>query len=165
MQEESVAPKERVNITYRPATGDAKEEVELPLKLLVVGDFTLAKDDRSVEERDPISIDKDNFNDVLKAQNLSLDLKVANTITGKEDDQLGMNLKFNSLKDFDPDAIVQQVPELKKMMELRDAIKAMKGPLGNVPEFRKKIQAIIDDSALREKIFKEMGIAEKKEGE
>lgn len=165
MQEESVAPKERVNITYRPATGDAKEEVELPLKLLVVGDFTLAKDDRSVEERDPINIDKDNFNDVLKAQNLSLDLKVANTLVGKDDEELAVGLKFNSLKDFDPDSIVQQVPELKKMMELRDAIKAMKGPLGNVPEFRKKIQSIIDDPALRDKILKEMGIGEKKEGE
>lgn len=165
MQEESVAPKERVNITYRPATGDAKEEVELPLKLLVVGDFTLAKDDRSVEERDPINIDKDSFNDVLKAQNLSLDLKVANTLVGKDDEELGVGLKFESLKDFDPDSIVQQVPELKKMMELRDAIKAMKGPLGNVPEFRKKIQSIIDDPALRDKIFKEMGIGEKKEGE
>lgn len=165
MQEESVAPKERVNITYKPATGDAKEEVELPLKVLVVGDFTLAKDDRSVEERDPVNIDKDSFNDVLKAQNLSIDLKVQNTITGKEDDELAVGLKFNSLKDFDPDSIVQQVPELKKMMELRDAIKAMKGPLGNVPEFRKKIQAIIDDPALRDKIFKEMGIADKKEGE
>jgi len=165
MQEESVAPKERVNITYRPATGDAKEEVELPLKLLVVGDFTLAKDDRSVEERDPINIDKDSFNDVLKAQNLSLDLKVANTLVGKDDEELGVGLKFDSLKDFDPDSIVQQVPELKKMMELRDAIKAMKGPLGNVPEFRKKIQSIIDDPSLRDKIFKEMGIGEKKEGE
>jgi len=163
MQEGSVAPKERVNITYRPATGDAKEELELPLKLLVVGDFTMAKDDRSVEERDPINIDKDNFNDVLKAQNLSMDLSVANTLTDKPDERMALNLKFDSLKQFDPDAIVQQVPELKKMMELREAIKAMKGPLGNVPEFRKKIQSIIDDPALRDKILKEMGIGEKKE--
>ncbi len=162
MQEESVAPKERVNITYRPATGDAKEEVELPLKILVVGDFTLAKDDRSVEERDPINIDKDNFNDVLKAQNLAMDLSVPNTLTDQPDEKMTLNLKFNSLKDFDPDAIVQQVPELKKMMELREAIKAMKGPLGNVPEFRKKIQSIIDDPALRDKILKEMGIGDKK---
>ncbi len=36
----SVAPKERVNIVYRPATGDAQAEVELPLKLLVMGDYT-----------------------------------------------------------------------------------------------------------------------------
>jgi len=77
-KEGSVAPKERVNIVYRPATGDAKEEVELPLKLLVMGDFTLRPDDRMVEEREPINIDKDNFNEVLKGQNLSLDVTIPN---------------------------------------------------------------------------------------
>ena len=35
----SVAPKERINIKYVPATGDQQAEVELPLKLLVTGDF------------------------------------------------------------------------------------------------------------------------------
>lgn len=50
-QEGSVAPKERVNIVYRPATGDAKEDVELPLKLLVVGDFTLKETNTPVENR------------------------------------------------------------------------------------------------------------------
>jgi type VI secretion system protein ImpB len=50
-KEGTVAPKERVNIVYRPATGDAKEEVELPLKLLVVGDFTLRPDDRMIEDQ------------------------------------------------------------------------------------------------------------------
>ena len=71
-KESSVAPKERVNIVYRPATGEAKEEVELPLKLLVMGDFALRPDDRTVENREPVNVDKDNFNEVLKAQNISL---------------------------------------------------------------------------------------------
>ena len=75
-QEGSVAPKERVNIVYRPATGNAQEEVELPLKLMVLGDFTLRQDDRAVEDRAPVSVDKDNFNDVMKAQGLSLTLNV-----------------------------------------------------------------------------------------
>ena len=57
----SVAPKERINITYKPATGDAQAEVELPLKLLVVGDYTQRADDRPVEERAPINVDKDNW--------------------------------------------------------------------------------------------------------
>ena len=51
-KEGTVAPKERVNIVYRPATGDAKEEIELPLKLLVVGDFTL-QPDRPGGDADP----------------------------------------------------------------------------------------------------------------
>ena len=79
----SVAPKERVNIVYRPATGDAKSEVELPLKLLVIGDYTLREDETPIEEMKPINIDKDNFNDVLKAQKLSLDLAVPDKLDAK----------------------------------------------------------------------------------
>ena len=45
-KESTVAPRERVNITYKPATGDAKEEIELPLKLVMVGDYTQRADDR-----------------------------------------------------------------------------------------------------------------------
>lgn len=157
-QEGSVAPKERVNIVYRPATGDAKEEVELPLKMLVLGDFTLKADDRMVEDRDPVSIDKDNFNDVLKGQGLELKLNVPNKLSGKDDDQMGVGLKFESLKDFDPDAIVRNVPELAKLMELREALKALKGPLANVPEFRKKVQELVKDAGAREKLLKELGI-------
>jgi type VI secretion system protein ImpB len=54
--EGSVAPKERVNITYKPATGDAQAEVELPLKILVLGDFTQKADDRTVDDREPINV-------------------------------------------------------------------------------------------------------------
>jgi len=157
-QEGSVAPKERVNIVYRPATGDAKEEVELPLKLMVLGDFTLKADDRMVEDRDPVSIDKDNFNDVLKGQGLELKLNVPNALSGKDDDQLAVQLKFDSLKDFDPDAIVRNVPELAKLMDLREALKALKGPLANVPEFRKKVQELIKDPGARERLLAELGI-------
>lgn len=157
-QEGSVAPKERVNIVYRPATGDAKEEVELPLKMMVLGDFTLKPDDRMVEDRDPVSIDKDNFNDVLKGQGLELKLNVPNALSGKEDDQLAVQMKFDSLKDFDPDAIVRNVPELAKLMDLREALKALKGPLANVPDFRKKVQELIKDPGARERLLAELGI-------
>ena len=157
-QEGSVAPKERVNIVYRPATGDAKEEVELPLKLMVLGDFTLRADDRMVEDRDPVSIDKDNFNDVLKGQGLELKVNVPSALSGKEDDQLAVQMKFESLKDFDPDAIVRNVPELAKLMELREALKALKGPLANVPDFRKKVQELIKDPGARERLLAELGI-------
>lgn len=153
----SVAPRERVNIVYKPATGGAQEEKELPLKLLVMGDFTLKNDDTPLEDRKAVNIDKDNFNDVLKGQNIAVNVAVKNTLTGKEGEELNANLKFSNLKDFDPDAIAKQVPELNKMLQLRDALAALKGPLGNFPAFRKKIQEIVSDDATREKILKEIG--------
>lgn len=161
-KEGSVAPKERVNITYKPATGDAKEEVELPLKLLVLSDFTLKADERMIEDREAVSIDKDNFNEVLNAQNLELQMTVPNKLStpkeGEEADEMGVKLNFNSVKDFEPDAIAQKVPELKKLMDLREALKAVKGPLGNVPDFRKKVQEIVKEPDAREKLLKELGI-------
>ncbi|PKN09829.1 MAG: type VI secretion system contractile sheath small subunit [Deltaproteobacteria bacterium HGW-Deltaproteobacteria-8] len=157
-KEGSVAPKERVNIVYRPETGDAKEEVELPLKLLVMGDFSQKTDDRMVEDRDPVNIDKDNFNAVLKAQNLELNLGVDNKLSKEPGAQMAVKLKFESLKDFDPDEILKQVPELQKLMELREALKALKSPLSNVPDFRKKVQDLVKDAGARERLLKELGI-------
>lgn len=157
-KEGSVAPKERVNIVYKPATGDAKEEVELPLKVLVMGDFTMAEDDTPVEDRRAINIDKDNFNDVLKGQNLNLKTNVEDKLGDDPDAPMAVDLDFNSLKDFDPDAIVQKVPELKQLMELRTALTALKGPLGNVPVFRKKIQEMVKDDGARARLLKELGI-------
>ncbi len=158
----SVAPKERINITYKPATGDAQAEVELPLKLLVVGDYTQRADDRPVEERAPINVDKDNFQEVLKAQKLSLDLSVPNRLQ-KEDseDSLAVSLNFQSLADFEPDAIVEKVPELKSILELREALKSLKGPLGNIPDFRKKLQALVADEGSRAKLLAELGLDKK----
>jgi type VI secretion system protein ImpB len=161
--EGSVAPKERVNIVYRPATGDAKAEVELPLKLLILGDYTLRQDDTPIEEMKPINIDKDNFNDVLKGQKLSLTLAVPDKLDPKAapDAQLSMNIDFQSINDFSPDAIVDKVPELKQMIELRDALKALKGPLGNIPDFRKKVQELVQDEGVRARLMSELGVQDK----
>jgi len=156
----SIAPNERVNIVYRPAIGDAKEEVELPLKMLVMGDFTGRTDDRPLERREPVNIDKDNFNEVLKAQEVRLNLSVPNRLSGNADDAMTLSLKVESMKDFGPEAIVEQVPELKRLLELREALRALKGPLSNVPEFRKKIQELLKDENASAKLLAEIGIEE-----
>ena len=157
-KETTVSPKERVNIVYRPATGDASEEVELPLKMLIMGDFTQQEDNRPVEKREPVNIDKDNFDDVLKAQNIGIDVTVPNKISGEPGEEMNVSLKFESLKDFNPEAIAKNTPELNRLLELRQALTSMKGPLSNVPEFRKKIQEIVKDEATRERLLKELGI-------
>lgn len=153
--EGSVAPKERVNIVYKTETGGAQQEKELPFKMLVMGDFTQRPDSTPVEQRKPVNINKDNFNDVLKAQKLKLQLGAKNTLSGEG--ELPVQLEFKSIGDFGPEAVAKQVPELSKMLELREALNALKGPLGNIPAFRKKIQAIIQDEKAREAILAELG--------
>jgi len=158
--EGSVAPQERVNIVYKPALGNAKEEIELPLKLLIVGDFTGAPDKRPVEERQPISVDKDTYNDVLREQHVNVAYKVPDLLSGTPDAELNMALSFSHINDFGPEAVAQQVPQLKALLEIRDALLSLKGPLANIPEFRNKLQTLIKDESKRSEILKELGISE-----
>ena len=151
----SVAPKERVNITYKAATGDAQAEVELPFKMLMIGDYTGRQDDSPVEERKVISIDKDNFNDVLKSQNINIKFNVDSKFE-EEAGEMAVDLKFENIKDFEPENVVRQVPELNKLMELRGALTALKGPLGNVPAFRRKLEEMMLDKETREQLLAEI---------
>ncbi|MDR2354184.1 MAG: type VI secretion system contractile sheath small subunit [Deltaproteobacteria bacterium] len=163
MADASVAPKERVNIVYKPATEGAKAEVELPNKLLVLGDFTGRADETPVEDRERISINKDNFDDVLKGQNISLDIAVPSRLSDDPatEDKLSVHLDIKSLKDFTPDEIAKNVPELNALLELREALKALRGPLANVPNFRKKIQELVKDDSARAKLIKALNLEEK----
>lgn len=160
----SVAPKERVNIVYKSAVGDAQEQVELPFRQLVLGDFTLREDQTPLDERAPISVDKDTFPDVLKAQRLHLDFKVPNRlIETEEEEELSVNLHFDSIKDFQPDSLVERVPELKQLIELRNALKALTGPLGNIPDFRRRLESLVRDTEARAQLLAELGLPATKE--
>jgi type VI secretion system protein ImpB len=159
-KEGSVAPKERVNIVYKPATGDAQAEVELPLKILMMGDYTLKSDSTPLEERKPVNVDKDNFNEVMAKQNLEVSMNVADKLSETAGSETSVTLKFSSLADFGPEGVVNQVPELRKLLELRSALSALKGPLGNIPAFRKKIQGLLGDAEGRQKLMGELGLGE-----
>jgi type VI secretion system protein ImpB len=160
----TVAPKERVNILYKPATGDVGEGLELPLKILMVGDFTGQSDDTPVEDRKPINVNNGNLEDVLKAQNVKLTISVPDRLSENagKDAELPISLSFKSLADFSPEGIVSQVPELKRMLELRSALTALKGPLGNYPKFKKRLQDILGDEKARTALVQELGIQQPK---
>jgi type VI secretion system protein ImpB len=156
----SVAPKERVNIVYRPALGDAQEEVELPLKLLVIGDFAGRDGERPLEERKPVQIDKDNFDDVLASQQVMLPLMVPDRIHDRG--ELALELAFSRLEDFTPDALCGNVPILMQLLTLRRALVSLRGPIGNSPGFRRKLNEIASTPALRQQALAEL--AEPKAG-
>lgn len=161
-KESSLAPKERINVTFRPATGGAQEEIELPLKVMVVGDFLQRYDDRPLIDRKPVSVNKNNFADVMAKQNLTVQLSVRNRLTDSEDPgDLPVNLSFQSLRDFEPEGVARQIPEMNSLLRLRDALISLKGPLGNIPAFRSALEEVLHDERQRRQIMDELNISDK----
>ena len=158
-KEGSVAPKERINIKYVPATGDQQAEIELPLKMLVLGDFKGHGEDTPLEERVSVRVDKTTFNSVMSKAGLKANISVKNHLADEKKDgesDLPVKLEFSTLADFGPDNIAKNVPELSKLLELREALLALKGPMGNIPAFRNKLQEIIKNEESRKQLEGEL---------
>ncbi|EBY0373003.1 type VI secretion system contractile sheath small subunit [Citrobacter koseri] len=158
----SIAPKERVNIKFQPKTGNQTAEVELPLNLLVTGNLTGGTDDTPLDERQPVAINRNNFNAVLDQADIGRDFTVPSALSEAPDARMNVNLKVKSLADLSPDNIAAQVPEMRKMLELREALVALRGPMGNMPAFRAQLQALLADEKSREQLIAELGLAGRK---
>lgn len=157
----SVAPKERINISYVPKTDGEPSEVELPLNMLIVGDTGNTQETAPLDERQMVSIDKHSFNSVMAEASISLNFAVPAKLKGEaKDEEMNVSLDIKSLNDFSPDNVARQVPEVKKLLELREALTALKGPLGNLPAFRAQIQALLENEESREQLLREIGLAE-----
>ncbi|GJL37715.1 hypothetical protein PUATCC27989T_00720 [Phytobacter ursingii] len=155
----SIAPKERINVRYISKVNGQAAEVELPLSLLVTGDLKGKPDDTPLDERQPVAIDKNTFNAVLAQSGIERNVSVPSVLSSVSGARMDVSLKVKSMADLSPDNIAAQVPELKKMLELREALVALKGPMGNIPAFRAQLQALLDNEETREQLIQELGLA------
>lgn len=135
-------PPSRINIRYVKDIGGAQEKVELPLKLLLLGEYKTEAEDTELEERERISLDMNNFKNVMKEMNLKLDFTVPNKLNDDGGD-LPVELEFKKMDDFSPDRIVEQVPELREMIELRRLLKDLKARVITNRDFRRALDDLL----------------------
>lgn len=120
----------RVQINYDVEIGDAIETKELPFVLGVLGDYSgnptapLPK----LKERKFVDIDRDNFDDVLKGVAPRLAFRVENKLKN-DGTQMGMELNFSKLEDFEPQNVVSQVEPLKRLLEVRTRLSDLKNKI------------------------------------
>lgn len=147
-------PKSRVNISLDLDTNGAKEKVELPLHLLMIGNYS-NNQQNDFSERNKISINKFNFDRVMSDLNPNISINVKNRLR-KSDDEMKVNLNFNSLSDFNPDNLVKEVPELKKLLAMRNILKEFKHHVSDNKSLRKELQKIIEDKSIVQEINQEI---------
>ncbi|WP_035061831.1 type VI secretion system contractile sheath small subunit [Andreprevotia chitinilytica] len=139
-------PAARVNIKLDLHTGGAQKKVELPLKLLVMGDYGHGQDARTLAERSKLSVNKNNFDSVLAELNPRARITVENTLVGQGDD-MTVSLDFKSMKDFQPDQVARQVPQLQALMAMRNLLRDLKSNLLDNASFRRELEKILRDDS------------------
>lgn len=152
---QSEIPKARVNIQLSLHTGGAQKKVELPLKLMVVGDYSNGAEQRPVSERETVSINKNNFDNVLSEYSPSVNLSVENTLAGDGSEE-NIRLSFNEMKDFEPEQVARQIPQLKAMLAMRNLLRDLKANLLDNQAFRKELEKILLDPALSAELKAEL---------
>ena len=113
--------KPRIHITYDVETEGAVEKKELPFVMGVMGDYSgnnASKEKKKFKDRSFIQIDPDNFTQVMSKIGPGVKMKVRNTLAD-DDSEMSVSLNFDSMEDFEPNNIAQQVEPLKKMLETR----------------------------------------------
>ncbi|EAN4681805.1 type VI secretion system contractile sheath small subunit [Salmonella enterica] len=156
-------PAARVNIKLDLHTGNAKKKVELPLKLLAVGDYSNGKEQRPLSERNKVNINKNNFNSVMAEFTPSVNLVVEDTLTEGGNEQK-VKLNFKSLNDFEPEQVAKNIPQLRVLLAMRNLLRDLKSNLLDNAEFRRELENILKDPALSSELRDELAKISLQEG-
>ena len=148
-------PKARVNIKLDLHTGGAQKKVELPLKLVVMGDYSNGQESRPLSEREKININKNNFNSVLSEFSPAVNVTVENTLAGDGSEE-SVRLSFSEMKDFEPEQVARQIPQLKAMLAMRNLLRDLKSNLLDNVTFRKELENILKDPSLTNELRDEL---------
>jgi type VI secretion system protein ImpB len=148
----------RVHITYDVETGGAIEKREIPFVAGVLADLSGQPEQPlpPLKDRKFVEVDKDNFDRVLGQINPRLAFKVDNRLS-EDDTRLGVELRFQSMADFEPAAVAKQVPSLRKLLELRNALHNLRTSLIGNDKLESILQEVLSNSETLKRIEAESG--------
>jgi type VI secretion system protein ImpB len=158
----------RVHITYDVEIGDAIQLKEIPFVAGVLADLSGKPDEPlpRLKDRQFVEIDRDNFNSVLKGMKPHLAYRVNNKLTD-DDSKLGVELRFNSMDDFEPEQVVNQVEPLRKLLDARKRLSDLLSKMDGNDKLVALLEDVIKNTDTLQKISNEAGSAgggaEKKE--
>ncbi|RKH69580.1 type VI secretion system contractile sheath small subunit [Corallococcus aberystwythensis] len=147
-------PKSRITLTYRTTINGEQETVNLPLRLLVMGDYSLGtSEDRKtdLETRKLRSVDGRNLDELMKDMKMSANFQVANRINPDVEEELNVTLPIDRMKSFHPDEIVKHVPKLKALLLLKTLLVEMQSNIDNRKDLRRELYELFSKpDALKE---------------
>ncbi len=150
----------RVQITYDVETNGALQKVELPFVVGVMADLSGQPKDplKAVKDRKFVSIDRDNFDDVLARSAPRLAFRVDNKLTN-DNTQLAVELNFKNMDDFSPAKIAEQVGPLKELLEMRQRLSQLLNKMEGNDKLEKLLSDVLGSTEKAAALAKEMGVS------
>ncbi|SIQ49344.1 type VI secretion system protein ImpB [Rhizobium sp. RU35A] len=150
--------KPRVHIKYEVETEGAMVAKELPFVVGVLGDFSghPTQPLKPFGERKFVQIDRDNFDDVMRRMTPGLQLTVDNTLQN-DGTQMEVSLRFEKMEDFEPGAIVEQVPALKALLDARNELRDLMSKADRSEELERLLEDILQNKGDLAKLVAQLG--------
>jgi type VI secretion system protein ImpB len=152
-------PKSRLTLRYKTEVNGQPEDISLPMRLMVTGDFSQGTStDRKVDldERRVRNLDGTNTDATMKDMGMNLRFAVANKIDPDKEEDLQVSLPIDSMKAFSPDQVAQNVPKLKGLLTMKRLMEEMLSNVDNRKEFRKLLDELMSKPENLEKVLAEM---------
>ena len=148
----------RVHLTYDVEIGDAIEEKEIPFVVGVLGEFSGNPENPIPKIKDAkfVNVDGDNFDDVMKGMTPRAVYRVPNKLS-EGGGEFAVELKFNSIDDFRPEAVVQQVEPLRKLLEARTKLSDLRNKLAGNDKLEDLLQDVLASTEKMAEVSKETG--------
>jgi len=158
--------KPRVHISYEVETEGGSVKKELPFVVGVMGDFSGDPTEplKSIKDRKFIQVDRDNFDNVMARVAPGLKLKVDNTLAG-DGSQMAVDLKFQSMQDFEPAKVVDQVEPLKKLLETRNSLRDLLTKADRSEDLEGLLERVLKNTDDLKEVSKELGMDGESKGE
>jgi type VI secretion system protein ImpB len=151
--------KPRVHITYDVETEGATLKKELPFVVGVTGDFAgnASIVNKPLKDRKFVQIDADSFDSVMAKIGPQLQLKVSNTLAN-DGSEMPVELKFNSMSDFEPANIAKQVEPLRKLMEVRTELSELLSKADRSDNLEALLEKILQNQDQLQNLSKDLGL-------
>jgi type VI secretion system protein ImpB len=156
----------RVQLTYEVERGDAIEQKELPFVVGVVGDLAGQSEVEMPKLRDRkfVNIDRDNFDDVMKAIEPRAAYQVENKLS-EEGGKFAVDLKFRSLDDFTPDQVVNQIEPLRRLIEARSKLADLRNKMAGNDKLEDLLSEVLSNTQQLQALAKQSGESGQEGGE
>ena len=149
-------PPSRVNLFLELKGEEATEKVELPLRVLVVGDFSEADQDVPMDEREVVSVNSDNFESVMASSQVKMEYLAEDRLSGEEGEEILVRLDVDRMASFEPEHVAEQIPQVRRMVAVRNLLQDLRNRVVSMRDFRKRLSEIVQDEEALSKLSEEL---------